>query len=111
MNIGLVGLPNSGKTTIFNALTKSEAQVTSYANSKSEPNRAVVQVVDNRVEALSEMYRPRKTTFAAIEMIDFVGLSQGAAREGLFTSSTMGLIKNTDALVEDFLKYWEQQQL
>lgn len=99
MNIGLIGMPNSGKTTIFNALTRSEAEVTSYANSKSEPNRAVVQVVDNRVEALSEMYQPRKTTFAAIELIDFVGLSQGAARDGLFTSSTMGLIKNTDALV------------
>ena len=99
MNIGLIGMPNSGKTTIFNALTKSEAQVTSYANSKSEPNRAVVQVIDNRVEALSEMYQPRKTTFAAIELIDFVGLSQGAAREGLFTSSAMGPVKNTDALV------------
>ncbi len=99
MNIGLIGMPNSGKTTIFNALTKSEAQVTSYANSKSEPNRAVVQVIDNRVETLSEMYQPRKTTFAAIELIDFVGLSQGAAREGLFTSNAMGAVKNTDALV------------
>ncbi len=99
MNIGLIGMPNCGKTTIFNALTRSEAAVTSYANSKSEPNRAVVQVVDNRVEALSEMYRPRKTTFAAIELIDFVGLSQGAARDGLFNSSAMGQVKNTDALV------------
>ena len=98
MNIGLIGMPNSGKTTIFNALTRSEAQVTSYANSKSEPNRAVVQVTDRRVEALSDMYRPRKTTYAVIELIDFVGLSQGAAREGLFSSSTMGLVKNTDAL-------------
>jgi len=98
MNIGLIGLPNSGKTTIFNALTRSEAQVTSYANSKSEPNRAVVQVTDNRVEALSGMYQPRKTTYAVIELIDFVGLSQGAAREGLFSSCTMGLVKNTDAL-------------
>ena len=94
MNIGLIGMPNSGKTTIFNALTRSEAQVTSYANSKSEPNRAVVQVTDNRVEALSDMYQPRKTTYAVIELIDFVGLSQGAAREGLFSSSTMGLVKN-----------------
>ena len=98
MNIGLIGMPNSGKTTIFNALTRSEAQVTSYANSKSEPNRAVVQVADSRVEALSDMYQPRKTTYAVIELIDFVGLSQGAARQGLFSSSTMGLIKNTDAL-------------
>jgi GTP-binding protein YchF len=98
MNIGLIGMPNSGKTTIFNALTRSEAQVTSYANSKSEPNRAVVQVADSRVEALSDMYQPRKTTYAVIELIDFVGLSQGAARQGLFSSSTMGLVKNTDAL-------------
>jgi GTP-binding protein YchF len=73
--------------------------VTPYANSKSEPNRAVVPVIDHRVQALSEMYRPRKTTFAAIELIDFVGLSQGAARQGLFTSSAMGAVKNTDALV------------
>lgn len=98
MNIGLIGMPNSGKTTIFNALTRSEAQVTSYANSKSEPNRAVVQVADSRVETLSDMYQPRKTTYAVIELLDFVGLSQGAARQGLFSSSTMGLIKNTDAL-------------
>lgn len=99
MNIGLIGMPNSGKTTIFNALARSQAHVTSYASSKSEPNRAVVQVIDNRVEALSEIYRPRKTTFATIELIDFVGLNQGAAREGFFTGSAMGLIKNTDALV------------
>ena len=98
MNIGFIGLPNSGKTTIFNALTKSEVQVTSYANTKSEPNRAVVQVSDNRVELLSDMYRPRKTTYAVIELIDFVGLNQGAARQGLFTTSTMGLVKTTDAL-------------
>jgi GTP-binding protein YchF len=98
MNIGLMGLPNSGKTTIFNALTKSQVQVTSYANTKSEPNRAVVQVADNRVATLSDIYKPKKTTYAVIELIDFVGLTQGAAREGLFTSSAMGLIKNTDAL-------------
>ena len=98
MNIGLIGLPNSGKTTIFNALAKSEAQVSSYANSKSEPNRAMLEVADGRVATLSEMYHPQKTTFAAIELIDFTGLTQGAAREGLFSSSSMGLIKATDAL-------------
>ena len=98
MNIGLIGLPNSGKTTIFNALAKSEAQVSSYANSKSEPNRAMLEVADLRVATLSEMYHPQKTTFAAIELIDFTGLTQGAAREGLFSGSSMGMIKTTDAL-------------
>jgi hypothetical protein len=98
MNIGLIGLPNSGKTTIFNALAKSQAQVSSYANSKTEPNRAMLQVADGRVATLSELYHPQKTTFAAIELIDFTGLTQGAAREGLFSSSSMGMIKTTDAL-------------
>ncbi len=98
MNIGLIGLPNSGKTTIFNALAKSQARVSSYANSKSEPNRAMLEVSDGRVATLTEMYHPQKTTFAAIELIDFTGLAQGAAREGLFSSSSMGLIKATDAL-------------
>jgi GTP-binding protein YchF len=98
MNIGLIGLPNSGKTTIFNALAKSQAQVSSYANSKTERNRAMLQVADGRVATLSELYHPQKTTFAAIELIDFTGLTQGAAREGLFSSSSMGMIKTTDAL-------------
>ena len=98
MNIGLIGLPNSGKTTIFNALTKSHARVSSYANAKAEPNRAVVEVTDDRVQSLSEMYKPKKTTYAAIELIDFVGLTQGSARDGLFSSSSMGSIKNADAI-------------
>lgn len=98
MNIGLIGLPNSGKTTIFNALTRSRAQVSSYANSRPEPNRAMVEVADKRVKLLSRMYRPAKTTYATIELIDFVGLTQGAARNGLFSSASMGLIKNSDAI-------------
>jgi ribosome-binding ATPase YchF (GTP1/OBG family) len=98
MNIGLIGLPNSGKTTIFNALARLQAEVSSYANSKSEPNKAVLKVADDRVATLSEMYQPKKTTYAVIELIDFAGLTQGAAREGLFSNSSMGLIKNTDAI-------------
>ena len=98
MNIGLIGLPNSGKTTVFNALAGSHAEVSSYTNSESEPNRAVLEVADDRVATLSDMYRPKKTTYAVIELIDFVGLTQDAARQGLFSSSSMGLIKNTDAI-------------
>jgi len=98
MNIGLIGLANSGKTTIFNAMTRTQAQITEYVNAKSEPNRAMMKVEDSRVTILSEMYLPKKTTYAVIELIDFIGLTEGSAKEGLFSSSSMGLIKNTDAL-------------
>jgi ribosome-binding ATPase YchF (GTP1/OBG family) len=105
MNIGLIGLPNSGKTTIFNALTRSDVQITTYTDSKTEPNRAVLEVADDRVATLSKMYKPKRTTFAAIELIDFVGLSQGSAKDGLFTASAMGLIKKLDdeLLISDLI--------
>jgi ribosome-binding ATPase len=98
MKIGLIGLPNSGKTTIFNALTRSQSPVTAYANSKAEPNVSVVNVIDPRVDRLSRLYEPKKTTYATIEFSDFVGMTKGSAREGLFSGSALGLIKTTDAL-------------
>jgi len=98
MKIGLIGLPNSGKTTIFNALTRSKAEVTAYANTRGEPNLATVEVVDERVTRLAEMYRPKKTTYASIELIDFSGLSEGSAKGDAFSGEAMGLIKRVDAL-------------
>ncbi len=98
MEIGLIGLPNAGKTTVFNALTKAEAEVTAYANPKAEPNLAVVDVMDERVTRLAEMYQPKKTVYATVKFIDFVGMQEGSAKEGLFSSTAMALIKNTDAL-------------
>ena len=98
MKIGLIGLPNSGKTTIFNALTKMEAHVTTYSDAKAEPNVAVVEVDDERLIRLTDMYKPKKTTGATIEMIDFPGLKEGSARNGSFSGNSMEWIKNTDAL-------------
>ncbi len=98
MKIGLIGLPNSGKTTVFNALAKAEATVTAYANCEAKPNLAVVDVADDRVDYLSKMYKPQKTVYASIELTDFVGLSQGSAKEGLFSSTSMALIKALDSL-------------
>lgn len=98
MKIGLIGLQNSGKTTIFNALTKSDIEVTAYSNAKAEPNLAVVEVGDERVNQLAEIYQPKKTVYATIELLDFVGVTAGSAKEGLFTSDLMQQIKNVDAL-------------
>ena len=98
MKIGLIGLPNSGKTTTFNALTKMEANVTVYSDAKAEPNVAVVSVDDERLLSLTDMYKPKKTTGATIEMIDFPGMKEGSAKNGFFTGNSMGWIKSTDAL-------------
>ncbi len=116
MNIGIIGLPKAGKTTIFNALTGQEAEVAEYTSSKVEPNVAVVNVGDPRVETLSEMYQPRKTVYATTEFIDFVGGagsggssggSSGDGRDGsrekrsggLFSGEGITLVRNADALL------------
>jgi hypothetical protein len=98
MKIGLVGLPNSGKTTIFNALTRSSAEVTAYATAKVEPNVAVVEVGDERVHRLSAMYSPAKTTLATIDIVDFVGLKEGASKDEAMAGEVLRLVRNVDAL-------------
>ena len=98
MKIGLLGLPNSGKTTIFNALTRSEAEVGAYANSKAEPNVAVVEVGDERITRLTQLYHPKKTTYATIEIVDFAGLAEGSARKDDFSSIQMNVVRNLDAI-------------
>ena len=98
MKIGLFGLPKSGKTTLFNALTKSQAQVASYIVAKAEPNVAVVKVGDARITRLSAMYKPKKTTYATVEFVDFVGVTEGAIKEESFPPALMKLIRSVDAL-------------
>lgn len=98
MKIGLIGLPNSGKTTIFNALTKREDSVATYSYTKVEPKVAVVDVDDDRLVLLSDMYKPKKTTRATIEIINFPGTKEGSARGGLLSGNFLTWIKNADAL-------------
>jgi GTP-binding protein YchF len=107
MKIGLIGLPNSGKTTIFNALSRSEAEVTSFANTRAEPNLAVVDVQDDRVDRLSAIYSPKKTVRATVELVDFVGLSEGSAREGLFSGEAMTMVRNSDALAVVVRRFYD----
>jgi ribosome-binding ATPase len=97
MKIGLIGLPKSGKTTIFNALTRSNAEVADYASGRVEPNLAVVDVEDPRVDTLSEMYEPKRTIYATIDFIDFVGVDRSEGKE-LFSGNAMNLVKSADAL-------------
>jgi GTP-binding protein YchF len=98
VKIGLLGLPQSGKTTVFRALTGMDTPVSGYANGKSEPNVAVVKVLDERVDRLSKLYVPRKTVYANVEFVDFAGLTAGTAKEGAFSTTAMGTVKTMDAL-------------
>lgn len=75
MRIGIIGLPNSGKTTVFNSLTGSDAPTATYTGATFQVNMAVVPVPDARVDRLSAMYNPRKVTYARVEYADIAGLS------------------------------------
>lgn len=99
MKIGLIGLPKSGTTTIFNALSKSQAVVSAYAAAKAEPNIAVVDVRDERITKLSQMYNPKKTVYAKIELVDFVGVERDESKKReLFAPDLMRLVKTMDSL-------------
>ena len=97
MKIAIIGLQNSGKTTIFNALTRSAAEVADYSNAKAEPNLAVVNVEDERVVRLSAMYKPRKTVYATVEFIDFAGVARHSDKGG-FPPELVQAARITDAL-------------
>ena len=82
MKLGIVGLPQSGKTTLFNALTRGHAPTTASAG-RFEVHTAVVDVPDPRVDRLSEMFKPRKTIYARVTYADIAGLETGAAKSGI----------------------------
>ena len=77
MKLGIVGLPNVGKSTLFNAITNAGAQSANYPFCTIEPNVGVVAVPDKRLDKLAEMYDPEKYTPATIEFVDIAGLVQG----------------------------------
>ena len=84
MKLGIVGLPNVGKSTLFNAITNAGAESANYPFCTIDPNVGMVAVPDHRLDKLSEMYHPKKTTPAVIEFVDIAGLVKGASKgEGL----------------------------
>lgn len=96
MKLAIIGLANSGRTTIFNALTGQNLETTVYASVPSEPHMGVVRVPDERIDRLAEIFRPKKTTYATIEYIDYIGLSKGDMDQN---RKVFDLIKDADAVV------------
>lgn len=100
MKLGIVGLPNVGKSTLFNSITKAGAECANYPFCTIEPNVGVVAVPDERLDKLAEMYKPEKTTHAVIEFVDIAGLVKGASRGEGLGNKFLSHIRETDAIVE-----------
>lgn len=96
MKLAIIGLSNSGRTTLFNALTKQNIETTIYPTVSGEPNYGVVKVPDNRVNKLAEIYKPKKVTHATVEYIDYIGLTKGDIAQN---RKVFDLIKDVDAIV------------
>lgn len=99
MQIGIIGLPLSGKTTIFNALTRGHADVANFASGKLQVHTASVHVPDPRVDLLSKMFNPRKTIYAQVQYNDIAGLARGIGEKGGMDGGLLGQIVQNDALV------------
>ena len=99
MKLGIVGLPNVGKSTLFNAITNAGAQSANYPFCTIEPNIGVVAVPDKRLDALAEMYHPRKYTPATIEFVDIAGLVRGASKGEGLGNQFLANIREVDAIV------------
>jgi ribosome-binding ATPase len=102
LTIGIIGLPQSGKTSLFNALTRAGAPISGYATSTVQANLAVVQVPDARLQPLADIFHPKKVTPTTVEFVDVAGMGQASQahkekREGL-SAEFLGHIRNADAL-------------
>jgi GTP-binding protein YchF len=96
MKLALIGLANSGRTTLLNALTGLDLPTQAFPTTEGEPHRAVVKVPDDRVDALNRIYSPRKTTFATIDYVDFMGLIRGEREQN---RRVFDFLRDADALV------------
>ncbi|MBQ8574876.1 MAG: redox-regulated ATPase YchF [Clostridia bacterium] len=99
MKLGIVGLPNVGKSTLFNAITNAGAQSANYPFCTIEPNVGVVAVPDSRIDALAEMYNPAKITPAVIEFVDIAGLVRGASKGEGLGNKFLSHIREVDAVI------------
>ena len=100
MKLGVVGLPNVGKSTLFNALTQAGAQSANYPFCTIEPNYGIVSVPDARMDYLAQIYHPQKFTHAQIEFVDIAGLVKGASKGEGLGNKFLSHIREVDAIIE-----------
>ncbi len=102
LTIGIIGLPQSGKTTLFNALTRANAPISGYATSTVQANVAMVQVPDARLQPLADIFHPKKVTATTVEFVDVAGVGQhtqdSAEKHQGLSAEFLGHIRNADAL-------------
>lgn len=100
LEVGIVGLPNVGKSTVFNAITKAGAEAANYPFCTIEPNVGVVEVPDTRLRTLTDMYHPQKTIPAVMRFVDIAGLVAGASKGEGLGNKFLSHIRETDAIAE-----------
>ena len=99
MKLGIVGLPNVGKSTLFNSITKAGAECANYPFCTIEPNVGVVPIPDERIDKLAKMYNSEKITYATIEFVDIAGLVKGASKGEGLGNQFLANIRETDAII------------